>query len=145
MKPRAERTPTLAPAQITGAGRSMDCVVRDISATGARLRVPDATAVPPQFELLLKQSGEYRPAHVRWRRKGEVGVSFMAERRAFGRRSQPPAIEPFRDKGSFIISAADLKRQATSDSAFLRKLSIGFVAASYVFGQGAISAAGMCG
>jgi hypothetical protein len=119
----------------------MDCVVRDISATGARLRVPDATAVPPQFELLLKQTGEYRPAHVRWRRKGEVGISFMPERRAFGRRPQPPSVEPLRTGGSFIVSIPDLKRQAASDSAFVRKLSLGFVSALYVFGQGAISAA----
>jgi hypothetical protein len=86
----AERTPTLAPAQITRAGRNIDCVVRDISATGAKLRVLDAGAVPERFELLLNATGEYRPAHVKWRRKGEIGVSFMPERRGFGRRPQPP-------------------------------------------------------
>lgn len=91
MKKRAaERTPTLVPAQITRAGRVIDCVVKDISASGARLRVPDAGAVPQEFELLFKQTGEYRPAHVRWRRKTEVGVSFMPERRSFGRRSHAP-------------------------------------------------------
>jgi hypothetical protein len=46
--------------------------------------------VPQQFELLLKQTGEYRPANVRWRRPNEVGVSFMPERRSFGRRAAPP-------------------------------------------------------
>ena len=39
---------------------------------GARLRVPDAGAVPQQCELLLKQTGEYRPAHVGWTRKTDV-------------------------------------------------------------------------
>ena len=141
MKQRAERIPTLAPAQITRAGRTMDCVVRDISATGARLRVPDAGAFPEQFELLLKQTGEYRPAFVRWRRKGEVGVSFEPERRAFGRRPQPPSVDLTRERGTLVISVADLKRQATNDSAFLRKLSLGFVSASYLFGQGVLSAA----
>ena len=141
MRHRAERTPTLAPAQITRAGRDIDCVVRDISATGARLRVPDAAAVPEQFELLLKQTGEYRPAFVRWRRKGEIGVSFEPERRAFGRRPHAPFFDLTREKGDFVVSAADLKRQAASDSAFLRKLSLGFVSAAYVFGQGVISAA----
>jgi hypothetical protein len=91
-KRAADRIPTLAPAQITRAGRVIDCVVKDISATGARLRVPDAGAVPQQFELLIKGTGEYRPAHVRWRRKAEVGVSFMPERRAFGRRAQAPSM-----------------------------------------------------
>lgn len=86
-----ERVPTLVSAQITRAGRVIDCVVRDISAKGARLRVPDAGAVPQRFELFLKATGEYRPATVRWRRKTEVGISFAQERRAFGRRGTPPA------------------------------------------------------
>lgn len=77
---------------LTRAGRDIDCVVRDISGTGARLRVPDAGAVPERFELLLKATGEYRPTHVRWRRKTEVGISFMPERRAFGRRTEPPSV-----------------------------------------------------
>ena len=73
-------------AEITYAGRIFDCVVRDISKRGARLRVLDASAVPDHFELLLKETGETRPARVRWRRKDEVGVEFTPERRTFGRR-----------------------------------------------------------
>lgn len=85
-----ERTRTLVAAQINRTGRVIDCVVRDISAKGARLRVPDAGAVPQEFELLLKQTGECRPARVRWRNGVEVGISFMQERRGFGRREVPP-------------------------------------------------------
>lgn len=48
------RVPTLIPAQITRAGRIVDCVVRDISARGARLRVPDAGAVLQRLEVFLK-------------------------------------------------------------------------------------------
>lgn len=90
MREREERIPILVAAQITRAGRVIDCVIRDISARGARLRVPDGGAVPPAFELLIKPTGEYRPAHVRWRRAREVGVSFMPERRSFGRRAVAP-------------------------------------------------------
>lgn len=85
-----ERTPTLVEAQIIGGGRTIACVIKDVSAKGARLRVSDATLVPPQFELLIKNGGAARPAKVRWRRKAEIGVSFMPERRAFGRRLVPP-------------------------------------------------------
>ena len=85
-----ERVRTLTSAQITQSGRVIDCVVRDMSSKGARLRVPDAGAVPQQFELLMKQSGESRPARVRWRKGVEVGISFMEERRGFGRRTTPP-------------------------------------------------------
>lgn len=89
-----ERTPTLIAGRIVFGTGSIDCVVRDISQTGARLRVPDAKAVPPQFELSLKQASVTRPAKVRWRRKTEVGVSFVPERRVFGRRLTPPAPKP---------------------------------------------------
>jgi len=86
-----ERTVTLAPARITRAGLEIDCTVRDISSKGARLRVPDARAVPEQFELLLNRTGERRVAEVRWRRRTEIGVLFRLERRSFGRRVQPPS------------------------------------------------------
>ena len=90
LKRTHERTRTLIPAQITRSGRVLDCVVRDLSAGGARLRVADGGAVPQEFELFLKQTGEYRPARVRWRRPTEVGIAFMHERRSFGRRATPP-------------------------------------------------------
>jgi hypothetical protein len=85
-----ERSRVRTPAVIAAGGRTLDCVVRDISGRGARLRVTDADAVPPQFELLLKDTGERRPARVRWRKVNEVGVSFTPERRAFGRRQSAP-------------------------------------------------------
>ena len=67
-----------------------DCVVKDMSAQGARLRVRDGKTVPQQFELVIAHTGESRPARVCWRTEKEVGVSFMPERRTFGRRVTPP-------------------------------------------------------
>lgn len=86
-----DRIQTLLAGRIMFANGAIDCVVRDISQKGARLRVPDAKAVPQTFELNIKQHAITRPATVRWRRKTEVGVSFMPERRVFGRRLTPPA------------------------------------------------------
>ena len=86
-----ERTRAQVPAQIVRYDLAVDCVIRDRSETGARLRVLDADKVPAEFELLDKQTGETRPAHVRWRRGNEVGVSFTPERRIFGTRVRPPA------------------------------------------------------
>ncbi len=68
---------------------SLDCVIRDISATGARLKVADPSQVPLAFELVARDRGIDRPAHVRWRKNNEVGVSFSPERRVFGRRQSP--------------------------------------------------------
>jgi hypothetical protein len=44
------------------------------------------------------------------------------------------------EERAFVVSVADFSRQAQS-WAFFRRLSIGYVSALYVFGQGALSAA----
>ena len=85
-----ERASAFTPAVITGNGQSIDCCVRDLSVAGAKLRVADATSIPQEFQLLLKGATQTRRAKVRWRRRGEVGVVFVADRRMFGRRSSSP-------------------------------------------------------
>ena len=66
-------------------GFTAECLIRDVSQKGARLRVDNIASVPPEFELVWS-GGHRRLAKVRWRRKGEIGVAFV-ERRAFGRRA----------------------------------------------------------
>ena len=57
-------------------GRSVECLIRDFSAAGARIEVSDDTELPSEIELFfpLKQF-TYR-ARVRWRGENEVGLSF---------------------------------------------------------------------
>ena len=82
---RAEpREPVHVRAQIVFDAGTIDCLIRDVSNRGARLKVDNITAIPAHFDLAWS-GGHRRPAKVRWRRKGEIGVSFV-ERRAFGRR-----------------------------------------------------------
>lgn len=85
----ADRERIQAPAKIVRFDVSLDCVIKDISATGARLKVADPSQVPGAFELVARDRGIDRPAHVRWRKNNEVGVSFSPERRVFGRRNSP--------------------------------------------------------
>ena len=84
-----ERTSALTPAVITGNGLTIDCCVRDLSPGGAKLRVADAASIPQEFQLLLKGATQTRRAKVRWRRRTEVGVAFLNDRRVFGRRIDP--------------------------------------------------------
>lgn len=64
---------------VTNLGHStIDCVVRDISVSGARLRVENGLAVPENFELLLLTEDARTPARVVWRKATEVGVRFAA-------------------------------------------------------------------
>ncbi len=57
---------------------TLPCVVRDISASGARLQVEQATTVPDTFELIVELDGFEAPCVVVWRRATEVGVTFLS-------------------------------------------------------------------
>lgn len=54
----------------------VDCCVRDISATGARIRCQDPAAVPNEFRLLIPHDNTIRPAKVVWRRDDHCGIHF---------------------------------------------------------------------
>ena len=57
---------------------SVDCLVRDISATGARLIFSQAVTTPDTVELYIPQKDETLRADVQWRHGTEVGVAFPA-------------------------------------------------------------------
>jgi len=69
--------------------RAVACCVRDLSPGGARLCFRDINLIPSEFELIIKSTGEKHRAQLRWRRGAEVGVAFIQDRRAFGRRKAP--------------------------------------------------------
>nr|WP_280172772.1 PilZ domain-containing protein [Hyphomicrobium sp. CS1GBMeth3] len=79
-KRRALRKRVLKGATIAFNNRSstLSCMVRDISETGARLRVPKGQAVPSRFDLLIEVDGLEAPCAVAWRRGEEMGVTFEA-------------------------------------------------------------------
>ncbi len=54
------------------------CVVLDISASGARLDVHHAAAIPQRFRLLIDLEGTERTCEVVWRRENSVGVKFIS-------------------------------------------------------------------
>jgi hypothetical protein len=64
---------------------AMDCLVRDISAAGARLIFSETISVPDIVELYIPQKEETLRAHVQWRHGGEVGVAFAKGMQAPGR------------------------------------------------------------
>ncbi len=66
-----------------------NCTVRDLSDTGARLRVDDVTVIPASFELIIDLDGFEAPCEVTWRRQHEVGVKFTSPpRKTAPRRAQ---------------------------------------------------------
>jgi hypothetical protein len=69
-------------AHLEGGKRIADCMVRDVSAGGARLLVKDPGSLPRSFMLLISQSGNVsRRCEVVWTRHNQVGVRFVSPRR----------------------------------------------------------------
>ena len=58
---------------------TIDCMVRDISATGARIKVKDVSEIPDSFHLFDNRTSLLKPARVAWRSEREVGVEFTGE------------------------------------------------------------------
>ncbi len=75
---RAQRMRTLKGGKIIfpGGYSVFDCVVRNLSATGAMLALSEPMSIPSHFELVLEAANARRPCTVRWRSPNAIGVSF---------------------------------------------------------------------
>lgn len=73
----ARRRSLLRASVVYGGGRStMDCIVRDLTSKGAKLKFAGPALVPPVFELRLLDRDERRHAHKVWVREAEMGLAF---------------------------------------------------------------------
>jgi PilZ domain-containing protein len=57
---------------------STDCLIRDISPTGARLIFSDTVTIPDLVDLYIPQKEQTLRARVQWRHGDEVGIAFGA-------------------------------------------------------------------
>lgn len=55
---------------------ALDCLIRDISDTGAKLIFSDSVQTPDTIELYVPQKEQTLRAEVQWRRGDEIGVAF---------------------------------------------------------------------
>lgn len=68
---------------------TIHCTVRDVSDTGARLKVEGSLSVPDSFELIIEVDGLEASCEVVWRSTNEVGVRFLgAPRKVAAKRVQ---------------------------------------------------------
>jgi hypothetical protein len=77
-KRKGSRKRTLLAARIAFANgaSTVDCVVRDRSADGARIRLGAFSTLPENFKLVISGRGEELSAHMVWSRGDEIGVAF---------------------------------------------------------------------
>jgi hypothetical protein len=73
---RAPRQRVLKAGAITFDGAAIDCVVRNVSASGAALDVESPVGIPHSFILVVRLDGTAKACHVVWRKGKRIGVTF---------------------------------------------------------------------
>jgi hypothetical protein len=75
---RAPRQKTFKGGSILyGLAPPVDCIIRNLSETGAALQVSNPAAVPDTFQLLIKPELKKRNCRVAWRSEDRLGVEFL--------------------------------------------------------------------
>ncbi|KZK78503.1 hypothetical protein PsW64_04142 [Pseudovibrio sp. W64] len=79
---RVRRRRTLKEGRIVFASQSMvfDCVIRDLSDFGARLKMETTIDIPDEFTLYLVHLRQRVQTEVRWRTADTLGVEFVGEK-----------------------------------------------------------------
>lgn len=73
------RRRTLMSGKIEFFGRStFECVIRNLSTAGARVRCDQHVALPDAFDLVMEKSSERRFARVVWRSERDIGLAFSS-------------------------------------------------------------------
>ena len=77
-KRRAPRLRTLKGGSIQfGLAAAIDCIVKNMSQTGAALEVQSPVGIPDEFTLVIKPESLKRNCRVAWRSAKRIGVEFV--------------------------------------------------------------------
>ena len=60
----------------------LDCIVKNISTTGARVDVTAAVSIPKEFNLNIPHRGEVFRSEMVWREGNSLGVRFLSSQAA---------------------------------------------------------------
>lgn len=76
---RSERVRTIlgARAVFNGGRSSIDCQIRNISETGARIALTEGLSLPGSFDLEIPSRNKTHRVLLRWRTKEAAGVQFI--------------------------------------------------------------------
>jgi hypothetical protein len=59
-----------------GGQTSLECLIRDISSSGARLELSASVTLPDRFDLYLPHRDETCKVQIQWRRDNQLGIAF---------------------------------------------------------------------
>jgi hypothetical protein len=72
----APRYRVAKPAKIDHGGDKINCIIRDISATGAAIEMSDLVRVPAEFTLIVPEDRLKLRCRLVWRKGYRIGVAF---------------------------------------------------------------------
>jgi PilZ domain-containing protein len=55
----------------------INCVVRNLSATGACLKVETTLGIPDRFDVMFDVDKSIRPCRLAWHKETQIGVEFV--------------------------------------------------------------------
>jgi hypothetical protein len=73
-----QRTMLAAQIELNNGGSALDCLVRNLSDGGARIKIEAAHTLPDRFQLHLIKTSTRRAAEVKWRTATELGIEFTS-------------------------------------------------------------------
>jgi hypothetical protein len=78
---KAVRTRTLLGGRIAfnNCASTMDCEVRNLSSSGAKVTFTNTAVVPNQFDLKIARKEQSFRARMVWRAPNEAGIAFLSE------------------------------------------------------------------
>ena len=80
---RFPRTKCFKGARIVASGRDLvTCIVRNVSAEGARLQLAGIVALPDEFDLCFDSGRRVRQCRVMWRTESDAGIWFAQQAKA---------------------------------------------------------------
>jgi hypothetical protein len=95
-KRESDRVRAFLRAQIIFNNRmsTIDCIIKNISSTGARIALGDSFAVPAEFDIYIPQRSSSHHCKLVWRDRDSIGVDFVDVPHQPGTASQEAAAEP---------------------------------------------------
>jgi PilZ domain len=72
----APRKTVLMSGAIEFAGSTINCLISNISISGAVIELTNPRDIPERFNLVFKADDAHIPRHVVWRQEEQIGVAF---------------------------------------------------------------------
>ena len=73
---RDQRQNVMKAGTILLGGSGIDCLVRNISDSGANLEVESQIGIPNSFDLVIDSEHSNHQCHVVWRKARRIGIAF---------------------------------------------------------------------